>query len=412
MRHFPWLVTGGVLGPVFLLTVFGGGCGSGNDSASDSGSPSPDARHHDATNDLVVVQDSADRDGSDSSDGDSGDVEAGIVPPARPTGPKTTSTAANNFAIHQLFFGDTDTDGGVNATAWQQFGYNVDGKITTATSTNVCTLTNKGGVWGSNAQLDGNGGIDNSFGENLFPGLIEAVDPMASATLNGQIASGVFTVMFDVTGLTADTAQTATGLTTQVFGGGLFLVDGGLAVPSFTTADQWPVLASGLSKATPPFVSKQRFPDSYVVNGTWVSGSPADVNLPLSVDGNTLPVLIHHAVVTFQHTTATHASAGQISGVLKTSELVAAVVAIAGRISPSLCPASAVAGLVTAIDDAQDILVDGTNRAGTPCDAISIGLGFTADEVAQPDTLAVVTTTPNPCDGGVLATDAGDAGGG
>ena len=40
--------------------------------------------------------------------------------------------------------------------------------------------------------------------------------------------------------------------------------------------------------------------------------------------------------------------------------------------------------------------------AGTPCDAISIGLGFTADQIGLPMEVAVPgAPTPNPCgDGG------------
>jgi hypothetical protein len=34
---------------------------------------------------------------------------------------------------------------------------------------------------------------------------------------------------------------------------------------------------------------------------------------------------------------------------------------------------------------ASDILHDGTNVAGQPCDGISIGLAFDADGIAQPD---------------------------
>jgi hypothetical protein len=50
--------------------------------------------------------------------------------------------------------------------AWKQMGFNLDGKVTTATSTDVCQL-----VAGAEPaeQDDGQDGIDNSFGENICP---------------------------------------------------------------------------------------------------------------------------------------------------------------------------------------------------------------------------------------------------
>jgi hypothetical protein len=64
-------------------------------------------------------------------------------------------------------FGDSPT-----ADAWNQIGFNLDGKFTTATSTDVCQL-----VEGATpaAQDDGQNGIDNSFGENLCP-ILDGVD--------------------------------------------------------------------------------------------------------------------------------------------------------------------------------------------------------------------------------------------
>jgi hypothetical protein len=363
-----------------LITVPGD---EGDDGGSRTDSAFADApRPSDGATDGVIGSDS----GFD-----------GITPPSAPSGPPTSATTPANFAVHELFLGDTDFSGKADPNAWKEFGYNIDGKITTATSTNVCKLHDGGGSFGAGVQADGNGGIDNSFGENIFAGILLMVDATLSTNINEEITGGAFTVMFDVTGLDPTSTQTATGLSAQLFTGGKFP-----GTPTFTTADDWPVLPGGLSSTTPPFVSTQQFPDAYVVNGTWVSGPPGDVTLGLPIDGYSLPLIIHQAVVTFEHSTAIHGANGQISGVLDTTEFVAGFRNLAGSLSKSLCSGAALTGILAEIEDAQDVLSDGTNPEGMPCNAISIGLGFTADAIAQPDMLAPAITMPDPCgtDGG------------
>jgi hypothetical protein len=401
MRQWMAIAAGSLAPALFivpLVTLGSGGCGSTIAPLSGDGGGGdapPDVQKLDVALDRMTVVDSSPNDAPTSDASEAGDSGFQSTPPPPPTGPMTTSTTPNNLAIHHLYLGDTDFSGKTDGKAWAGFGYNIDGKVTTATSTNVCTLFGGGGSFGPFAQVDGDGGIDNSFGENIFPGIIEMVDSTASSTINSAIAGGAFTLMFDVTGLSSSSTQTATGLSAQIFGGGVFP-----GTPTWTVADDWPVLDAGLTSTTPPFVSVDQFPDAYVVAGTWVSGSPSDINLPLTLDGLSLPLVIHDAVVTFQHTTPTHAAAGEISGVLDTTEFVAAITALAGRLSSSLCSGGALAGIVAEIESAQDILTDGTNPEGMPCTGISIGLGFTADEIGQPDTLTPVVISPNPCDGG------------
>jgi hypothetical protein len=250
-----------------------------------------------------------------------------------------------------------------------------------------------GGSLSRSVQIDGAGGIDNSFGANIYDGILTTVDPASSSTIDSALASGAFTEMIDVVGLSSSPTQTATGLTAQAFAGAVF---GG--TPTWTPADNWPILTSDLTGKTPPFTSTQQFPGAYVVSGTWVSGPPGEISLPLLLSGATLPLTVHQAVITFEHTTPTHAAAGIISGVLVTSELVSAIKAVAGSLAPSLCMGAALDLIVQQIEDASDILSDGTNPSGVSCDAISIGIGFTADEIAQPSSAVTVCPKPNPCD--------------
>ena len=339
--------------------------------------------------------------------------------PAKPNAPTTTSTEEHNFALHQLFLGDTPrppigstTIPAQDPNAWQSYGYNIDGKVTTAASTDVCTLA--AGAPKS-TQIDGNNGIDNSFGENILPIILTTAGSDAASKINAAISGGSFTIMMDITGLQDSIAatQTATGLTGILLAGGQYADGGAPPVDSngfFLISDDWPVRPDLLSNPSNPKSSTIQFPSAYVVNGTFVNGSPSDITLNLEIGGVALNITVHYAIITFQHQQG-HAYNGTIAGVINTTELITALSGVAGRISPSLCPPSQAFNSISAqISQASDIIHDGTNMAGVPCDGISVGLGFTADEIKIPDTVApLAAPTPDPCASG----DAGvaDAGG-
>lgn len=57
-------------------------------------------------------------------------------------------------------------DGVASTDHWKGIGYNLDGKCTTKTSTDTCTLAAGAAL---STQDDGANGIDNSYGENLCP---------------------------------------------------------------------------------------------------------------------------------------------------------------------------------------------------------------------------------------------------
>lgn len=374
-----YLVGLGGLGMSFVAMSLGSGC-----SSNSSGSPANNPTDSGTTS---------------MSQGDAG---AGLTPPPS-MGSATTQTTPHNFALHTLQLGDTDRMGNPNQNAWENYGFNIDGKITTASSTDVCTLY-QGAP--STVQIDGTQGTDNSFGSNILPLVMTVAGSGLDTTLNTSIASGSFTVMFDITGLDGTTTQTNTNLTGALFAGGKFTApDGGAAMPTWTTADNWPVVGTLLNDPTKVSSgSKIQFPDSYIVDGTWVSGSPVqNLSLQLSVSGQTLTLNVHQAVVTMTHgPAATHMANGTIAGVIDTQELLSSLMVIAGHLSQSLCSGPAFQSIAVQIEQDSDILDDGTNSAGTPCTAISIGLGFTADEIGLPmDVAPVGAPGPNPCgDGG------------
>lgn len=69
-------------------------------------------------------------------------------------------TMAISLSLTGVDLGDAEPSG------WRDIGYNLDGKCTTRTSTDSCTLAAGAAL---SVQDDGTNGIDNSYGENLCP---------------------------------------------------------------------------------------------------------------------------------------------------------------------------------------------------------------------------------------------------
>ena len=341
--------------------------------------------------------------GDDSSS--SGGGQTGTVPPALPSGAAaTTASGDHNFALNALLLGDAPRGSSAQSpTAWKKYGYNLDGKISTASSTDLCTPAQ--GAQKSLVYTDGDNGIDNSFGENILPIILNTAGADAASKINQSITQGAFTIQIQIKGLSDDPKQTNSGLSGFLNAAGSF--DDGGAPPTFSPSDNWPVLDSLLTNPSDPSSSKIQFPNAYVVNGTWVNGpfgaQSNDIVISISLSGVSLDLTVHKAVLTFDHTAAAKADNGTIAGVIKTEELIDGLQKVAGRISTQLCSGSAFDGIAQQIRQASDILSDGTNKAGVPCDGISIGLGFTAAQIA-PQTKAVSpssATSPDPCaDGG------------
>ena len=117
--------------------------------------------------------------------------------------------------------------------------------------------------------------------------------------------------------------------------------------------------------------------------------------------------------MTFVHSQPGKATSGIISGVINANDLVSKLQGVAGNISSTLCQQSTFQSIANSILAASDILDDGTNRPGTPCNAISIGLGFEADRIGNPKDIGAPSTGANPCeDGGAPGDDGGGSGDG
>ncbi len=304
------------------------------------------------------------------------DVDAGPPP----------SLGGRSFVAQNVFLGDTDLDGGADPNAWAQFGTDIDGIDTTdAESSGVCTPVEGASP---SVAIDGAGGIDNSFGKNVLPVFAQLGATGFSSELTTSIAIGGPSLMVNLQGLTDELDQTASNLDAQ-----LVSVVHPYRVPTWTPTDLWQVYASGLVNGTIPGGGKARFPASSITSGAWSSGGVGDISLTLAFGTASLDVVVHHATVSFVHSSAHEATSGIVSGVVKTSELLTSVEIVLAQ--SDACVVST--ELLPQIAAASDIMQYGTNAAGQTCDGISIGMGFNAMESAPPNQTAADPTPGAGC---------------
>ncbi len=317
--------------------------------------------------------------GADADAGPGGSGSGGKgQPPARPAdGPATTDSGDRTFAVNSLKLGGNNE--------WKKLGYNLDDKSSTGKSQDVCKPV-PGGL--TSPHQDGDNGIDNSFGANVLESL-EGVSPGIQKLANDSLASGAFTIMVQVRGLPAAAPAALTGLSGQLFAGGKYAetADGGLgAPPSFDKTTDWPVLPSILTGSDIASGSKIKFANAYVADGTFVSGDRVAVSLSLKLAGVDLTLSVKNAVITGKPG-ASEMTDGIISGFLITSEVADALRQVGPSLSESFC-GDVGDKFIDTLRTSSDMLSDGTNTNDRECDAISIGLGFTAKEIANPTQVA------------------------
>jgi hypothetical protein len=151
--------------------------------------------------------------------------------------------------------------------------------------------------------------------------------------------------------------------------------------------------------------SKVSFSSSYITNGTWVSGAcigsmqngSCNLDIDISLLGYALALTIHDATASFNYTVDSagqgHMSHGVVAGVLLASEFESAINEVVGQIGNGQYCGTIGQLLPSLINGSLDMVVDPStgavsNPAGTPCNGISIGLGFDGDEIALPTEVA------------------------
>ena len=361
-------------GAITASSAIAASCASTSSHSSPADAGADTSTTPDTGNDAPTTPDASD--GGVSADASDGAVVKTVIP-------------GTNFAFRQYYLGDTDRTGVSSSTAWQEFGANIDGKVTTASSTDVCTLSAGAS---KQTQDDGLGGIDNSWGENLMPLFLTILGTDFSTSYNNAVDQGDFTTMIDVTDLTDSGTQSGSapgwGFAGAVLG----------HPPTWTVADDWPVYPDWLNDGGLAAGSKIAFSAASIDGGVWSSGAPTDLPFELGFGSLGIELVVHHATVSFTHATPTTAATGTVSGILYTQEFLTALGNAAGWISQSLCNGSAFESIAEQITEAEDIVHDGTNTAGTPCDAISIGFGFDGAQIGPVDNVTFpYEPLPNIC---------------
>jgi hypothetical protein len=297
----------------------------------------------------------------------------------------SASTSVTTFAASALFLGDSTRDGTIpdpKDTAWATFGYDIDHRTTIAWSPDVCVRSGNGF---ENTSIDGEDGIDNAFGDAM---LLFISYGTGAADLTGDatklIASGQWTLQVRVTGLSGDAKQSAMLVAGETFISGAY---GG--TPSFDGTTSWPVRPN----------TRVQFDTVYVNAGTVVlRDAEQPLELPIQLLNYfysdpkppvpvTLTLRVHTPIVTFDLSSGS----GTIAGVLETDEAIASARVLGGELGSCFY-------FESDLISAQDILTDGGNAPNVPCDAISIGLGFTAKQVANPPESGTdPAPLPDPC---------------
>lgn len=340
----------------------------------------------------------SDTGGSGGATGGTGGIGGSCADCAAPPAPDPNAPPGDGpgatFAMSYVYLGDTNVDGSPSATAWKQFGYDIDGQISDKSSAYHCKVQDGGST--AAVKTDGADGIDNSFGANLLPVFL-GIASDASARFNEAIQEGSGTHLIRIGGLGAGSSYA--GLDASVF------VTGELGkVPVWDGSDLWPVLCEQMNTCLPagtPQIpdgneSLSRYPDSYVVDGVWVSNGDAPFFMSfLFVD---LPFPIRLTRISLDLNNPSSMGAGRISGVIDTEEFVQTFVKAAGYISTSLCGGPTLESIKQSVAAASDILKDGTQDPNQLCDGISIGLGFNAKPAQVGAVLDARPILPDPCE--------------
>ncbi len=378
------------LSSVLLVSLSVAACGD-DDSGSNGGSTGGTAGS--GGTDGAAGNQGTGGDASGGTDGSAGSGSGGApVAHAEPPEPGPDAapdgTGATVFAIQRFFFGGTDLDGTPNPTnGWKQYGYDIDGKVSTAESTDLCKTRNAAAP--KNVYPDGIDGRDNSFGKNVLP-IYLGIASDFEGKVNEKIAAGEFTVLLSLDKLGSSDAYNP--LLTKVYDGAP--LEG---PPKFDGTDVWPVKPETLNNAADITTAKVTFDESYLVDNTFVTRPVGTLVIPNLLFGSD-PITIHEAVVTMKLDAAhKNATEGVISGVLDTAELTAQLRTAAGRFDPSLCEGATIESIVAQFEQASDILKDGTQDTTKTCDGISIGLGFTASVVELGTIADPEAPTEDPC---------------
>jgi len=388
-----------------LVTVFAAGCSTTNvtnvyqtvPDGGDAARPASEAGGGDAT-----VAPDAPADGAIETSDAMGLTDAGadvactdVLPPPKPVADDPSDAGNQTFvaAMHTLDLG-VRPDGG----APPLFGYDLDDVDT------CCS-----GAPGSCAppvvgtkDCDEVGGRDNSGGQ--FIANLALLDPTVfnATTISERLQDGVYSLLIQIQSYNGQPNDTQVVAAIYASDGLETVGDAAPPPAKWDGTDVWSVdqafVLSGGNGS--PIVPTDYDAHAYVSNGTLVM----QVNFPLSLGTTStgaITIALTGGVITAQLEPAGdgtfHLTNGQVAGRWNVSSVLAAAqsLTLAGQ---SICPGSTLYGnikeqICTAADIATTPTADNT---GAACDALSIGLGFTADPAHMGNVVAG-SPTSGPC---------------
>jgi hypothetical protein len=300
------------------------------------------------------------------------------APPAQ--GPLVTPDGSGplTFAITKILLGETDRDGNPGfPDIWKQIGYDLDGvdtfEVCDKAMESLCAPRNDAE---RKNLLDGDDGIDNSFGGVLYP-ILRGLDDTLEQKANFVLDQGGATVLIDLDDVGA-------GDTYAPLGARLHHAATLDHVPLLDGSDVWPIQDDLLDDPSDPGSAKLQSGESYLVEGVWVGRFKGGLPIAITLGGKTILITILDPTVTMTLDPGrAGATNGTIAGVLAVDPLLATAREIAALQDPALCTETSLVlqTLLARVERSADILLDRSQDPAKTCDAVSIGLGFEATRV-------------------------------
>ncbi|MGZ3474002.1 MAG: hypothetical protein ACXWUG_06510 [Polyangiales bacterium] len=318
-------------------------------------------------------------------------VDLGARPPARPAGAikpsgkgKTIWVVVNHFYLGQRDF-SSDTP---STTAWKTLGYDIDHVCTSLedakANIGTCLRAPKAS---QSVLLDGDGCRDNNFGSQIVP-LVSLVDGEFEKTSNAAVMNGVNTWLLELEDLDDDKDDPY--VMGKFYKAATWAGYPGTH-PNFDGTDVREVDAESVVDMN---IDKPRalFNQGYLVNDVFVSGEPGAFEVTLPIQGISVTLPLSGGVMVLKlDRDHTNGQLGTIAGGIAQEKIAGVLGPIAD--AAGVCPGDALySGLFNAIDNSMDLVIDAPNMQNpkVPCNAMSIGVGFTTVPV-QPSTTVVPT---------------------
>lgn len=272
------------------------------------------------------------------------------------------------LAVKELFFGEG------NSGEWKKFGYNLDGLESTGLSKDVCAPNSGGSA--STAYPDGDMGIDNSFGKNLLPTVLQ-LSPTWTQDVNNGISNGRFTAIIKM--LCIPDMGDAPNFTTKLLSGTSLG-----APPKWDGTDVWPIEPGLLGDPKDPESATILFNGSSILSDVYDAGKNVTfiISVPIRTltDQTSIKLTLYSAKIKMNIAPdRKSATSGMIGGVLNTEEFVSEVSKVGALLG--LCGTPLFDNLIQQVRQSSDIMTDGTQDPAKTCDGISMGLGFDMGEM-------------------------------